>query len=161
MTRDIEERLHFNTAIAAIMELVNELYKAIEPRPYRSDTWKAIREATEAVVLLLNPFAPHIAEEMWQSLGNRKGLTATTWPGYDREIATEDTVTLVVQVNGKVRSRLSLPVNQEEDEVKRLALGDEKIKGLIDGKEVRRVVVVPNRLVNVVVFDALAQEPDG
>ena len=161
VTRDIEERLHLNTAIAAIMELVNELYKAIEPRPYRSDTWKAIREATEAVVLLLNPFAPHIAEEMWQSLGNRKWLTATTWPGYEREIAAEDTVTLVVQVNGKVRSRLSLPANQEEDEVKRLALGDEKIKGLIDGKEVRRVVVVPNRLVNVVVADALNQEQDG
>jgi len=161
VTRDIEERLHLNTAISAIMELVNELYKAIEPRPHRSDTWKAIREATDAVVLLLNPFAPHIAEEMWQSLGNRKGLTAATWPGYDREIATEDMVTLVVQVNGKVRSRLSLPANQEEDEVKRLALGDEKIKGLIDGKEVRRIVVVANRLVNVVVADTLAKEQDG
>ena len=70
-------------------------------------------------------------------------------------------MTLVVQVNGKVRSRLSLPANQEEDEVKRLALGDEKIKGLIDGKEVRRVVVVPNRLVNVVVVDSLAPEQEG
>ena len=160
VTRDIEERLHLNTAIAAIMELVNELYKAIEPRPYRSDTWKVIREATDAVVLLLNPFAPHVAEEMWQSLGNKKGLTATPWPGYDPQIAAEDTVTLVVQVNGKVRSRLSLPTNQEEDEVKRLALEDEKIKGLIDGKEVQRVIVVPNRLVNVFVADAVTEEHD-
>jgi leucyl-tRNA synthetase len=98
---------------------------------------------------------------MWQRLGNKKGLTATEWPSYDREIATEDTVTLVVQVNGKVRSRLSLPANQEEDEVKRLALGDEKVKGFIDGKEVKRVIVVANRLVNVVVADAVAEEQDA
>jgi leucyl-tRNA synthetase len=161
VTRDIEERFHLNTAIAAIMELVNELYKAIEPRPHRSDTWKVIREATEAVVLLLNPFAPHIAEEMWQRLGNKKGLTQTTWPSYDREIATEDTVTLVVQVNGKVRSRLALPAGQDDEEVERLALADEKIRALIGGKEVKRVIVVPDRLVNIVVSDAPVLEPEG
>ena len=160
VTRDIEERLHLNTAIAAIMELVNELYKSIDPRPHRSDSWKVIREAAETVVLLLSPFAPHIAEEMWQSLGNKKGLTVTPWPSYDREIAAEETVTLVVQVNGKVRSRISLAANQEDEEVRRLALGDERIQELIDGKDVRRVIVVPNRLVNVVVAEAAAQESE-
>jgi len=158
VTRDIEQRLHFNTAISAIMELVNELYKSIDPRPHRSDTWKVIRQATETVILLLSPFAPHIAEELWQILGNRKGLTSATWPVYDRAVAAEDTITLVVQVNGKVRSRLTLPANQTEDEVRRLALEDEKIQRLLDGMEVKRVVVVPNRLVNVVVVPRVAAE---
>ena len=158
VTRDIEERLHLNTAIAAIMELVNDLYKSIEPRPHRSDSWKVIRQATETVILLLNPFAPHVAEEIWQILGNRKGLMSATWPVYDRGVAAEETITLVVQVNGKVRSRLTLPANQAEDEVRRLALEDEKIQGLMDGMEVKRVVVVPNRLVNVVVVPRVAAE---
>ena len=153
VTRDIEQRLHLNTAIAAIMELVNELYKAIDPRPYRSDTWKVIRQATDAVILLLNPFAPHIAEELWQSLGNRKGITTVSWPSYDAEIAAEDTITLVVQVNGKLRSRLQLPAGEDEEEVKRRALADEKVRSLVEGKDIRRVVVVPNRLVNVVVAE--------
>jgi leucyl-tRNA synthetase len=153
VTLDVEERLHLNTAIAAIMELVNELYKAIDPRPYRSDTWKVIREATEAVILLLNPFAPHMAEELWQSLGNKKALTATPWPSFDLDIAADDTVTLVIQVNGKVRSRLTLSANQRDEEVKRLALADEKVRGFTDGRQVRRVIVVPNRLVNIVVAE--------
>ena len=158
VTRDIEERLHLNTAIAAIMELVNHLYKSIEPRPHRSDSWKVIRQATETVILLLNPFAPHVAEELWQILGNRKGMMSATWPVYDRDVAAEETITLVVQVNGKVRSRLTLPANQADDEVRRLALEDEKIQGLVDGMEVKRVVVVPNRLVNVVVARRVTAE---
>ncbi len=157
VTRDIEERLHLNTAIAAIMELVNQLYKSIEPHPHRSDSWKVIREATETVILLLNPFAPHVAEEIWQILGNRKGLMSATWPVYDRDVAAEETITLVVQVNGKVRSRLTLSANHEEDEVRRLALEDEKIQGLVNGMEVKRVVIVPNRLVNVVVVPRAAE----
>jgi leucyl-tRNA synthetase len=159
VTLDIEERFHLNTAIAAIMELVNELYKAIDPRPYRSDTWKVIREATEAVILLLNPFAPHMAEELWQSLGNKKALTSTSWPSFDLDIAAEDTVELVIQVNGKVRSRLTLAADQRDEEVKRLALDDEKVRGLIEGRRVRRVIVVPNRLVNVVVSEPDSAEP--
>ena len=158
VTRDIEERLHLNTAIAAIMELVNQLYKSIEPRPHRSDSWKVIRQATETVIHLLNPFAPHVAEEIWQILGNRKGLMSATWPVYDRDVAAEETITLVVQVNGKVRSRLTLSANHEEDEVRRLALEDEKIQGLVNGMEVKRVVIVPNRLVNVVVVPRAAAE---
>jgi len=158
VTRDIEERLHLNTAIAAIMELVNELYKSIDPRPHRSDSWKVIRQATETVILLLNPFAPHVTEELWQILGNRKSLVSTTWPVYDREVAAEETITLVVQVNGKVRSRLTLPANQADDEVRRLALEDEKIRGLLDGMELERVIVVPNRLVNVVAVPRVAAE---
>jgi leucyl-tRNA synthetase len=154
VTRDIEERIRLNTAIAAIMELVNEAYKFTETRPARSTSWKALREATEAVILLLSPFAPHIAEEMWQLLGNRKGLSNVTWPKFDPDIAAEETITLVVQVNGKLRSRLSIPIDTEEETVKKRVLEDEKVRDLLAGKEIRRVVVVPNRLVNVVVSGA-------
>jgi leucyl-tRNA synthetase len=153
VTRDVEERIHLNTAIAAIMELVNELYKAIEPRPHRSDTWKAVREATEAVILLLGPFAPHVAEELWQSIGNKRGLASQSWPPYDPAIATEERITLVVQVNGKLRSRLDIAADEDEETVKAMALSDENVKRFLDGKEVRRVIVVPKRLVNVVVSE--------
>jgi leucyl-tRNA synthetase len=151
VTRDIEERFHLNTAIASIMELTNELYKAMDPRPQRSTTWTAIREATEVMIQLLSPFAPHMAEELWQSLGNRKGLTTVAWPGYDPAIAAEEMLTLVVQVNGKLRSRLEVPVDQPEEEIKRKVLEDDKVRSFIEGREIRRVIVVPNRLVNVVV----------
>jgi leucyl-tRNA synthetase len=151
VTRDMEERLHLNTAIAAIMELVNEIYKAIDPRPHRSDTWKAIREATETVLVLLSPFAPHIAEELWESIGHKDGLTSETWPSFDPRIAAEDRITLVVQVNGKLRSRLEIGAEDDEETVKARALDDENVKRFLDGKEIRKVIVVPKRLVNVVV----------
>ena len=151
VTNDLEVRMHPNTAIAATMELVNELYKAIEPRPTRSDTWKTIREAVEAVVLMLHPFAPHISEELWQALGHRKSVMTIPWPSYDREVASADVITLVVQVNGKVRSRVEVAADLPEEDVRARVLEDEKIVALTDGKEIRRVIVVPNRLVNVVV----------
>ena len=151
VTSDIEERLHLNTAVAAIMELTNDLYKHIDPRPQRSHTWKVIREATKTVIVLLSPFAPHMAEEMWERLGYRKGLKAVEWPIYDPEIAAEEQITLVVQINGKLRSRLSVSADLGSDELERLALEDPTVKTHIEGKEIRRVVVVPGRLVNVVV----------
>jgi len=153
VTQDFE-RIHLNTAIAAIMELVNDLYKAVETRPSRSDTWKVIREAVETVVVLLGPAAPHVAEEMWAALGNKKGLTNVSWPSYDLETASEEVITLVVQVNGKVRSRLSLPADQDEEDVRRAALEDARVEEHLAGKEVVRVIVVPNRLVNIVVREA-------
>jgi leucyl-tRNA synthetase len=151
VTRDIEERFHLNTAIAAIMELLNDVYRNLDPRPERAETWKAIREATEIITQLLNPFAPHITEEMWEMLGHRKGLTRIPWPSYDASIAAQETVTLVLQVNGKVRSRITVPTDVKEDEVREQALQDDKIRSLTEGKAVERVIVVPRRLVNVVV----------
>ncbi len=151
VTRDVEERLHLNTAIAAIMELTNEVYRHLEPRPERAETWTALREATEAIVVLLNPFAPHITEEMWEMLGNKKRLTATAWPAYDPSIATQEDVTLVLQVNGKIRSRISVPKDTDEEQVRQMVLEDDTIKSLVEGKTVQRVIVVPRRLVNVVV----------
>ncbi len=151
VTRDIEDRFHLNTAIAAIMELTNELYKALDPRPQRAESWKAIREATEALLLLLSPFAPHLAEELWEALRHEKPIAARSWPAHDPAIAAEDRLTLVVQVNGKLRGRLSIGVDEDDEAVKKRALEDENVKRFLEGKEIVRVVVVPKRLVNVVV----------
>ena len=154
VTRDIEERFHLNTAIAAVMELTNEVYRYLESRPAeeeRSEFGKALREAAETMVLLISPFTPHASEEMWEMLGHRGGLRKVDWPSYDPSIAVQETVTLVLQVNGKVRSRIVIPADLEEEELKRLALEDEKVRSLTSGRAVERVVVVPKRLVNVVV----------
>jgi leucyl-tRNA synthetase len=153
VTRDIEDRYHLNTAIAAIMELVNWLYKALEPRPTRPETWKAIREATETLLLLLSPFAPHLAEELWEALGNPKPLGTRSWPAHDPAIAAEERLTLVVQVNGKLRGKLSIGTDEDDEAVKKLALEDENVRRFLEGKEIVRVVVVPKRLVNVVVSE--------
>jgi leucyl-tRNA synthetase len=151
VTRDVEERLHLNTAIAAIMELTNEIYRFLEPRTERVETWTVLREAVEAIIVLLNPFAPHITEEMWEMLGNKKRLTATPWPSYDPAIASQEEVTLVIQVNGKIRSRISVPADMDEEQIRERALEDERIESLAEGKTIQRVIVVPHRLVNVVV----------
>lgn len=153
VTRDIEERYHMNTAISAIMELTNEVYRNLEPRPERPEAWKALREAVEAVALLISPFTPHAGEEMWEMLGHRGGLGRVEWPSYDPAIAVQETITLVLQVNGKVRSRIAIPADLQEEELRQLALEDEKVRSLTTGRTVERVVVVPKRLVNVVVAE--------
>ena len=153
VTRDIEERFHMNTAISAIMELTNEVYRNLEPRPERPEAWRALGEAVEAIVLLLSPFTPHAAEEMWEMLGHRGGLARVEWPSYDPAIAVQETITLVLQVNGKVRSRIAIPADLQDEELRQLALEDEKVRSLTTGRTVERVVVVPKRLVNVVVAE--------
>jgi leucyl-tRNA synthetase len=153
VTRDIEDRFHLNTPIAAVMELVNELYKAVEPRPTRPESWKAIREATETLLLLLAPFAPHVAEELWEALGHEKPIADASWPAHDPAIAAEDRLTLVVQVNGKLRGRLSIGAAEDDETIKKRALEDENVKRFLEGKDIVRVVVVPKRLVNVVVAE--------
>ena len=152
VTNDIEERFHFNTAISAVMELVNALYQI--PRPNRSDSLalSVIRETLEAVILLLAPIVPHIAEELWQALGYQEclGLVAS-WPSYDPAVAAEEEITIVIQVNGKVRSRMSLAPDEDGEEIKKKALTDEKTGKFIAGKNILRVVYVPKKLVNIVV----------
>ena len=152
VTNDIEERFHFNTAISAVMELVNALYQI--PRPDRSDglALSVIRETLEAVILLLAPIVPHIAEELWQAIGHQECLgMAASWPSYDPAVAAEEEITIVVQVNGKVRSRLIVAPDAEDEEIKKKALSDEKTGKFIAGKEILRVVYVPQKLVNIVV----------
>ena len=149
VTEDIE-RFHFNTAIAAVMELVNHLYQTkdnIEATPQAGAVW---REAIESLILLLSPFVPHVAEELWETVGKEESVVKAPWPEYDPEAIAEEEIVIVVQVNGKLRDRLLIPVSSEEEEVKAMALTSPKVRRFIDGKEVKKTIFVPQKLVNIV-----------
>ncbi len=148
VTEDVEG-FHFNTAIAALMEFVNYLHKVNE-QVAGTQAW---RDALKALVLMLAPMTPHIAEELWERLGAPYSVHTQRWPSYDRELAQTRMITLVVQVNGKVRDRLEVPAGISGPEAKELALRNPKVHKFIDGKQVRDVIVVPGRLVNVVVHE--------
>jgi leucyl-tRNA synthetase len=146
ITDDFESRWHFNTSIAAFMELVNELYTheaALAPATRR--------EVLEKVVLLLAPFAPFICEEMWEAMGRTGPVFKQPWPAYDESLAAEEGADVVLSVNGKVRSRLLAPFGTAKEELERLALADEKVQFFIAGKPIVKIIVVPDKLVNVVV----------
>jgi len=149
---DVEDRMHFNTAISAVMELVNEL-KKYDIEAARADKLLAslLREAVEVVVLLLAPIVPHIAEELWFELGYEGGVSYVPVPCVDPAALVEDTTLVVVQINGKVRERLQVALDMAEDEVKKLALASTKVQKYIGDKPLRKVIVVPNKLVNIVV----------
>jgi leucyl-tRNA synthetase len=146
------DRIHLNTAVAAFHELVNEIHR-LEPglAPLSGDRLAALREAIEALVLLMNPFAPHVCEEMWLRLGHEGGLVKAPWPTADATVAREDSVELAVQVNGKVRGRITVPRDAGEDEIRRSALAEPRVAEELDGKQVSKLIVVPGRLVSVVV----------
>jgi leucyl-tRNA synthetase len=153
VTDDIERDFHFNTAISAIMELVNALHafeSAPRDRMPAAERAALLREAVETVLLLLGPFSPHITEELWSQLGHPESLFKHPWPTPDPAALARDEVTVVLQVDGKVRSRLTVEVDAAEDRVQGLALADDKIRPWLQGRRIERVVVVPNRLVNVV-----------
>jgi leucyl-tRNA synthetase len=140
VTEDTES-LEFNTAIAQMMIFVNEVFK--------QDVLH--RALWEPFVLLLAPYAPHIAEEMWEKLGHEESLAYHPWPSWAEDLTRDEQVEIVVQVNGKIRARLNMPVDTAEDQMKKQALEHERVKHYTEGKSVRKVVTVPNKLVNVVV----------
>ncbi len=149
VTEDIDERIHLNTAVAALMELVNEIYR-LEAEVAQGPGRVVLREAIETLVLLLNPFTPHVCEEMWEKLGHSGGLVRAAWPALDAEAAREDSVELAVQVNGKVRGHITISRGAPEETVREMALSEPRVVALLDGKQVVKVVVVPDRLVSVV-----------
>ncbi|HEY8410460.1 MAG TPA: class I tRNA ligase family protein, partial [Pyrinomonadaceae bacterium] len=158
ITSDFEQ-LHLNTSVAALMELFNQLteFNADPARASESDVF-AVREALEALVIMLAPFAPHIAEEMWEGLGHGGGLLAEDaqrkgprWPVADPALAAREELEIPIQVNGKLRSRVIVAPGVSEAELRQSALADERVRALIDGREVVKVIVVPERLVNVVI----------
>ncbi len=151
VTEDIRDRFHFNTAIAAVMELVNLMYQTVETAPKNDALWAVLREAVDAMVRLLSPIVPHIAEELWSALGNDRSVASAAWPTWNEDALQAEEVLIVVQVNGKLRSRLMVPVDAGEDAIRESALNDPKIRESVAGKAVRKVVVVPGKLVNVVV----------
>ena len=148
VTTDIEREYHFNTAIAGLMELVNEI-TAFEPKT--EEDWTTLKFSIEQVILLLSPFSPHIAEELWEATGNTPSVFDRQWPTWDDEAAKEETIELVVQVNGKVRSKMMIPAGTPDDEMQKIALEDKKIRESIGGREIKKVIVVRGKLVNIVI----------
>jgi len=138
---DDMEALRFNTAIARLMEFVN-FFTGQSRRP---------RSCMEAFVLMLAPLAPHIAEEMWQALGHVTTLAYEPWPTYVAALTKEDTVDVIVQVNGKMRSRITLPADAEPPAIEAAALADRRVQQLLSGRSPRKIIVVPGKLVNLVV----------
>jgi len=146
VSEDIEDNFHFNTAIAALMELLNTLSGALadEIRP------AVLKEAASMLVVLLSPFSPHICEELWRHLGHSESILKQPWPEYDRKAIVSAETVIVVQINGKVRAKFTAPVDTPEDELRQLALENERVTKYTEGETVRNVVVVPGRLVNIV-----------
>jgi leucyl-tRNA synthetase len=146
ITNDFDSRWHFNTSIASLMELVNELY-ALEAG--LSDG--ALREICQSITLLLAPFAPYTAQDLWAELGNEGAVFRHAWPAFDAELAKEDLVEIPVQVNGKLRGHVHAAHRASKEELEKLAFANEKVSAFVEGKQVVKVVVVPDRLVNIVV----------
>ena len=142
------ESFSFNTAVAALMELRNAIADAQKADGASQDAWD---EAVDTLLLLLAPFAPQITEELWQKRGHEYSIHEQPWPEWDEEIAREETITLIVQVNGKVRAKVDVPAGISNDEAERIALQEENVQRWLDGKTPRKVIVVPGRLVNIVV----------
>jgi leucyl-tRNA synthetase len=147
VTEDIDKEFHFNTAISAVMELVNEVYLFLGSNKPNN----TVREATETVVILLAPFVPHVSEELWGKLGKKNSIFKLRWPTYEDSLITEEEVTVIVQVNGRVRSKISTAKDSKEDTIKEKVLADENVKRHLSGKPVNKFIVVPNKLVNLVV----------
>ena len=166
VTVDLDPRVHLNTAISAMMELVNELYafcsrtecaRSVTEAPEHigavdpPGTIAVLKEAVEALVRMLSPFAPHVTEELWERLGHKDGVTAAGWPAYDERVAKAQEIVVPVQVNGKLRARLTVAADTDEDRLRELALTDAQVRSYIEGREVKKVVVARGRLVSIVV----------
>jgi leucyl-tRNA synthetase len=149
VTSDIADRFNFNTAVSAVMELVNVLYQYREV-PETDQEPAVLREAVENLLLLLAPFAPHITEELWEATGHEDSIHRQQWPVYDPEAIVEDEITIVVQINGRVRERLLIPAGLTAAEMQEKVLQEPRVLKLIEGKKVLKVIPVPGRLVNIV-----------
>ncbi len=167
VTVDLDPRVHLNTAVSAMMELVNELYafcgrtdclrigqQADEVSTVgtveRAATVAVLKESVEALVRMMSPFTPHMAEELWELLGHTGGIAAAGWPTFDEAVAKAEEIVIPVQINGKVRARLTVPADTPEDRLRELALADPQVVKHLEGKAVRKVVVAAGRLVSVV-----------
>jgi leucyl-tRNA synthetase len=159
------DKLHLNTPVSTMMELVNELYAfcgASRCLPIgegaekvggieRPSTISVLKEAVEALVRMLSPFAPHMAEELWEALGHKDGIVAAGWPGYDEAVAKAEQIVVPVQVNGKLRARLTVAADTNDEALREIALADPHVRPYLEGKEIKKVVVARGKLVSIVV----------
>ncbi|MEE2987852.1 MAG: class I tRNA ligase family protein, partial [Nitrospinota bacterium] len=155
LTDDIQNRIQFNTAIAAIMEQINHLYSFRDwwkSRDNPDDLSKSVvLEAIQTLILTLGPFAPHIAEEMWSELGHSRTVDQTPWPTLESSLTQADEILIVVQVNGKVRQKITVNAAASQEDVRKFSLEDSKIQEWVQGKEIKKIIIVPKKLVNIVV----------
>ncbi len=151
VTGDIEDRFHFNTAISAVMELVNAMYGIDRSKPVEASTAGVMRLGLETAVLLLSPMVPHFSEEIWSTLGHEKSVLLAPWPEYRKDALQKEEITIVVQVNGKLRSRFDISADADDDTLKETALADERVQKFVAGKPIRKIIVVKKKLVNIVV----------
>jgi leucyl-tRNA synthetase len=149
VTEDIDKRFRFNTAIAAMMELVNELYKAKDRAKDRSEAG-VLRNAVEYLLVMLSPFVPHIADELWEAIGRSGMLLEHSWPAYDPKWVEDVTVTIAVQVNGKLRTTINIPKDTDQAEIENKALNDANVKRFINGTSIKKVIYVPNKIINII-----------
>lgn len=148
VTDDAGTRFNFNTAISAIMELVNGLYQYRELPDYNK---AVMAEAVDTLILVLAPFIPHVTEELWQAVGHDSSVHKQQWPVVDEQALVADEVTVIVQINGKVRDKVVMPINVDKAEAEKIALHQPKIADMVTGKTIKKVIVVPNKLINIVV----------
>jgi leucyl-tRNA synthetase len=150
ITEDIEERFNFNTAISAIMELVNETYKYKEFEK-ECNNKALLKEALETIIILLAPFTPHIADELWEKIGKQTSVHEQSWPKYEASAIVKDEIEIVIQINGKVRDRIEVASSLTKDELKKEVLSNTKITSIIGDKQIRKMIIVPQKLVNIVI----------
>ena len=146
VTDDVE-RFKYNTAISALMEYTNQLSVSYSSKLVSAEKWK---NSLNQLLILMSPITPHMSEELWEQLGNDFSIHLQAWPKFDEALAEEDHITLVIQVNGKLRDRILAPVGVIESDATALALESEKVKAHIAGKQMRKIIFVPGRLVNIV-----------
>jgi leucyl-tRNA synthetase len=149
VTGDIEKRFRFNTAIAAMMELVNDLYRAKEAASSPGE-FAVVREAVQNLLVMLSPFVPHIAQELWEAMGNTEQLFTKSWPEFDPVWCEEQEVTVAVQVNGKLRATVTVAKDADQETVKERAFAEANVKRFIDGAEIKKVIYVPNKIINII-----------
>ncbi len=150
VTEDILERFNFNTAISALMELVNLMYKYEEQAGQGEKNKALVAELTQKLLVLLSPMAPFMTEELWHMMDHGQSIHQIPWPVFDQDAAREETVTMVFQVNGKVRDKAELTAGLSRQEAEKTALASENVKKFIEGKKIVKTIVVPNKLVNFV-----------
>jgi len=150
VTHDIEKDFHYNTAISFMMEFVNALY-LIDIKKAQNDTRQVFKKSIESLILMLSPFAPHMTDEVWEALGNKGFTLNSTWPSFKEEFAKSDEREIVFQINGKIKDRIICRDGTSDEDLKKMALENPKIREVLGGKEPKRVIVVPNKLINIVI----------